>query len=175
MKLRLLLAVAALMVGSVAFAQQGEGRARGEGRERGERPTVEQIAKCKSDRMKKELSLNEQQYTKVYKLYLKQAKRQAKMWRKGFEQQRAFKADVKLILTEEQFAKYEQGEKARREQWQRRGKGKRGDGPRGDRPRGEWKRAERDGNGTPVKGEKMPPIRPKDNPRGEARNGAYME
>lgn len=160
MKLRLLLAVAALMVGSVAFAQQGEGRARGEGRERGERLTVEQIAKRKSDRMKKELSLNEQQYTKVYKLQLKQAKRQAKMWRKSFEQQRAFKADVKLILTEEQFAKYEQGEKARRQQWQR---------------RGEWKRGERDGNGTPVKGEKMPPIRPKDNPRGEARNGAYME
>ena len=123
--------------------------------------------------MKKALSLDEKQYAKLYKLNLKQAKRQAKMWRKSFEQQRAFKADVKLILTAEQFAKYEQGEKARREQWKRRGEGKRGDRPRGDRPRGEWKRG--DGNGTPVKGEKMAPIRPKNNPRGKARNGAYME
>ena len=150
------------MVGSVAFAQQSEGR------ERGERPTAEQIAKRQTDRMKKALSLDEKQYAKVYKLNLKQAKRQAKMWRKSFEQQRAFKADVKLILTAEQFAKYEQGEKARREQWKRRGEGK-----RGDRPRGEWKRG--DGNGTPIKGEKMAPIRPKNNPRGKARNGAYME
>ena len=150
------------MVGSVAFAQQSEGR------ERGERPTAEQIAKRQTDRMKKALSLDEKQYAKLYKLNLKQAKRQAKMWRKSFEQQRAFKADVKLILTAEQFAKYEQGEKARREQWKRRGEGK-----RGDRPRGEWKRG--DGNGTPVKGEKMAPIRPKNNPRGKARNGAYME
>lgn len=164
MKLRLLLAVVALMVGSVAFAQQSEGR------ERGERPTAEQIAKRQTDRMKKALSLDEKQYAKLYKLNLKQAKRQAKMWRKSFEQQRAFKADVKLILTAEQFAKYEQGEKARREQWKRRGEGK-----RGDRPRGEWKRGNGDGNGTPVKGEKMAPIRPKNNPRGKARNGAYME
>lgn len=169
MKLRLLLAVVALMVGSVAFAQQSEGR------ERGERPTAEQIAKRQTDRMKKALSLDEKQYAKLYKLNLKQAKRQAKMWRKSFEQQRAFKADVKLILTAEQFEKYEQGEKARREQWQRRGNGKRGDGPRGDRPRGEWKRGDGNGNGTPVKGEKMAPIRPKNNPRGKARNGAYME
>ena len=169
MKLRLLLAGVALMVGSVAFAQQGEGR------ERGERPTAEQRAKRQTDRMKKALSLDEKQYTKLYKLNLKQAKRQAKMWRKSFKQQRAFKADVKLILTAEQFEKYEQGEKARREQWQRRGNGKRGDGPRGDRPRGEWKRGDGDGNGTPVKGEKMAPIRPKNNPRGKARNGAYME
>ena len=43
MKLRLLLAVVALMVGSVAFAEQSEGR------ERGERPTAEQIAKRQPD------------------------------------------------------------------------------------------------------------------------------
>lgn len=172
MKLRFLLAVVAMMVGSMVYAQQPEPRTGTERGEQRERPTAEQIAKRQTDKMQKELGLNDEQYAKLYKLNLKQNKRQAKQWRKSMAQRESFREGLEQILTKEQYDKLKQ---ARRKQWQgRHDKAKRGEGRRGEWRRGEAPCGNCDSTLT-LKGEKMEPIRPKDNPRGKARNGAYME
>mgnify|MGYP007130620001 CR=1 FL=1 len=43
-----------------------------------QKPSAEQIAKQRAERMRKELALDNSQYNKVYKIYFKQAKEQAK-------------------------------------------------------------------------------------------------
>ena len=47
-----------------------------------QKPSAEQIAKQRAERMRKELALDNNQYNKVYKVYFKQAKEQAKRMEK---------------------------------------------------------------------------------------------
>ena len=86
-------------------------------------PTVEQIARQKTDKQTKELSLNSDQAEKLYQANLQDAKAHNKMRenkRKFEEQQRAdmqkhreqLRTSAGKILTPEQYAKWEASEKS---------------------------------------------------------------
>lgn len=129
---KILFAAIALIFSVNLFAQAPQ---RGERREF----KPEEMATRMADGMKKELSLNDEQYKSVYNLYLKRGEemkarrakeqqgqqvdreaRRAEMQK----QQAALNAELKKILTAEQYTKYEEMQK---KQQQRRGQG----GPRG--------------------------------------------
>lgn len=87
-------------------------------------PTAEQLARHKTDKQTKELSLNESQAEELYKANLKNIEAHRKMHeeRRQFEQQQRAdmqKHNEKLrnsagkILTPEQYAKWETAEKSR--------------------------------------------------------------
>ena len=133
---RLILAVFALVFSVSIFAQQPQ---RGERREF----KPEDMATMQADRMKKDLNLDGKQYQSVYNLFLKRGEemkaqfarpqqgqqvdreaRRAEMQKK----QEAMQAELKKILTPEQYAKYEEMQKKEAER--RRQGGPQG-GPRG--------------------------------------------
>ena len=131
---RILLAAVALVFSVSMFAQQPQ-----HGQRREFNP--ETIATRMADNMKKALDLTDEQYKSVYDLYLKQfqeargsrekapqgqqANQQAR--REAMKkQQETMNAELKKILTQEQYAKYEE-EVKKMQQRQRQGQG----GPRG--------------------------------------------
>ena len=137
--LTLMLAVVSLS----SFAQFGGGQF--------QMPKPEEMATRRADQIKEQVKdagqLTDEQYKKVYDLYLKQSKdMQAKMSEGGGgfgafnmedmqKQQEATTAALKEILTEEQYAAYE---KAQQERRQRMGQGGGfGGGQGGGRPRGQ--------------------------------------
>ena len=71
-----------------------------------QKPSAEQIAKNRADRMRKELALDNNQYKKVYKVYFKQAKEQAKRMEKMQKERKKFEIDMKVILNEVQYKRY---------------------------------------------------------------------
>ena len=71
-----------------------------------QKPSAEQIAKNKADRMRKELALDNNQYKKVYKVYFKQAKEQAKRMEKMQKERKKFEMDMKVILNDVQYKRY---------------------------------------------------------------------
>lgn len=71
-------------------------------------PTVEQMAKMKADRMKRQLLLGNDQYDKVYKLCLKQAEAQRKLMEQMKKEQDEMSQQMKGILNEAQYERYEQ-------------------------------------------------------------------
>ena len=71
-----------------------------------QKPSAEQIAKNRADRMRKELALDNNQYKKVYKVYFKQAKEQAKRMEKLQKERKKFEMDMKVILNEVQYKRY---------------------------------------------------------------------
>lgn len=130
---KILFAAVALMFSVTLFAQ---------GPQRGERREFkpEEMATRMADGMKKELSLNDEQYKSVYNLYLKRGEEMKARRDKGQQgqqvdrearreemkkQQEAMNAELKKILTPEQYTKFEEMQK--KQQQQRRGQG----GPRG--------------------------------------------
>lgn len=116
-----------MMIGTGAFAQQPQQRNR---KGAGERPTAEQMARQKSDRMKKQLALNDEQTQQLYNYHLQQfremqtrheaimAEQAAKraeleaarnVQREKMKALRQAEADrMKSILTPEQFDKWQQ-------------------------------------------------------------------
>ena len=133
---RMILAAFALVLSVSIFAQQPQ---RGERREF----KPEEMATMQADRMKKDLNLDDKQYQSVYNLFLKRGEemkaqfarpqegqqvdreaRRAEMQKK----QEAMQAELKKILTPEQYAKYEEMQKKEAE---RRRQGGPQDGPRG--------------------------------------------
>lgn len=106
MKKSIIISLLALMISVVSFAQPkpnnfGEFKA----------PSVEQIAKWRADHMQKEYNLAKSQYDKIYKLYLKQAKKDAARMEKAKQEQEQVKKELKKILNAEQWAKYEKMQK----------------------------------------------------------------
>ena len=71
-----------------------------------QKPSVEQIAKQRAERMRKELALDNNQYNKVYKVYFKQAKEQAKRMEKMQKERKKFEMDMKVILNDVQYKRY---------------------------------------------------------------------
>lgn len=71
-----------------------------------QKPSAEQIAKQRAERMRKELALNNNQYNKVYKVYFKQAKEQAKRMEKMQKERKKFEMDMKVILNDVQYKRY---------------------------------------------------------------------
>lgn len=124
---------AVVMVFSVTLSAQAP--------QRGERREFkpEDMATRMADGMKKELSLDDEQYKSVYNLFLKRGEEMKARREKGQQpqqmdrearreemkkQQEAMNAELKKILTKEQYAKYEEMLK-KQQQRQRQG------GPRG--------------------------------------------
>lgn len=112
----------------------------------------EDMATRQATELKDSCSLNEEQYTAVYNLYLEQSKQMQAAMQQGGQGQRQqfdreamqkrqeeFNGKLKAILTEEQYARYEQMQKNRMQRWNRgqqgRGQGRGQGGQRGDRPR----------------------------------------
>ena len=71
-----------------------------------QKPSAEQIAKQRAERMRKELALDNSQYNKVYKIYFKQAKEQAKRMEKMQKEHKKFEMDMKVILNDVQYKRY---------------------------------------------------------------------
>ena len=71
-----------------------------------QKPSAEQIAKQRAERMRKELALDNSQYNKVYKIYFKQAKEQAKRMEKMQKERKKFEMDMKVILNDVQYKRY---------------------------------------------------------------------
>ena len=133
---RMILAAFALVLSVSIFAQQPQ---RGERREF----KPEDMATMQADRMKKDLNLDDKQYKSVYNLFLKRGEEMKAQFARPQEgqqvdrearraemqkQQEAMQAELKKILTPEQYAKYEEMQKKEAER--RRQGGPQG-GPRG--------------------------------------------
>lgn len=133
---RMILAAFALVLSVSIFAQQPQ---RGERREF----KPEDIATMQADRMKKDLNLDDKQYKSVYNLFLKRGEEMKAQFARPQEgqqvdrearraemqkQQEAMQAELKKILTPEQYAKYEEMQKKEAE---RRKQGGPQGGPRG--------------------------------------------
>ena len=71
-----------------------------------QKPSAEQIAKQRAERMRKELALDNNQYNKVYKIYFKQAKEQAKRMEKMQKERKKFEMEMKVILNDVQYKRY---------------------------------------------------------------------
>ena len=134
-----ILAVMLCLLATSAFAQGFGG---GQGGQRQFNP--DQMATRQADRIKEACGLNDEQYGKIKEYYKKQQEEMMKqfqqnqgqgqerprMSREDMEKRReAQTAELKKILTEEQYAKYEEMQKQQR---QRFGQG----GPRGNRQGG---------------------------------------
>lgn len=103
MKKLLFILLAAATV-STASAQQAESRQP----EQKKAPTAEQMAKRQADRMKQQYLLGNDQYDKVYKLCLKRAQKQIARMEEIKKEQEQMNADMKKILNETQYERYEQ-------------------------------------------------------------------
>jgi hypothetical protein len=71
-----------------------------------QKPSAEQIAKQRAERMRKELALDNNQYNKVYKVYFKQAKEQVKRMEKMQKERKKFEMEMKVILNDVQYKRY---------------------------------------------------------------------
>ena len=94
-----------LLVGSDAFAKkqnlQGQTMPK-------ERPTAEQMAQRRTERMTKELGLNEKQAKEVYTINLQQVQQMQAM-REQMRKNRSAEAEkMKSVLTTDQFVKWSQ-------------------------------------------------------------------
>lgn len=103
MKKYLFVMALSLVMGAAAYAQEAP-----EQTERKDPPTVEEMAKMKADRMKRQLLLGNDQYDKVYKLCLKQAEAQRKLMEQMKKEQDEMSQQMKGILNEAQYERYEQ-------------------------------------------------------------------
>ena len=110
MKKYLFLMALSLVMGAAAYAQEAP-----EQTERKDPPTVEEMAKMKADRMKRQLLLGNDQYDKVYKLCLKQAEAQRKLMEQMKKEQDEMSQQMKGILNEAQYERYEQLQSFRRD------------------------------------------------------------
>lgn len=106
MKKSIIISLFALLFSVASFAQDADQKIA----ER-KAPSVEQIAKRRADMQRKTLELNDGQYQKLYKLYLKQAKQQKVRMEQMKKEQAKTKDQLKKIFTEEQWAKYEKMQK----------------------------------------------------------------
>ncbi|MEI3554033.1 MAG: DUF4890 domain-containing protein [Alistipes senegalensis] len=122
MKKKIFAAVTALclMAGTSVFAQQQNKPDAPK-----ERPTAEQMAQRKTDRMTEQLKLNEAQAKQVYAINLAQIKEMIAQREKMEAARKAEAEKMKSILTTEQFMQWSQMQ----QQQQMRMSGQRGHGP----------------------------------------------
>lgn len=85
-----------------------------------EMPTVEQIAKHKADRLKQQLLLGQDQYEKVYKLCLAQAEKDMARMKEQKAEKEQMAAEMKGILNDAQYERFEQMQKVPRPQFPQR-------------------------------------------------------
>lgn len=109
MKKSIYLSLIALLFSVASFAQEANNEQANERKA----PTVEEIAKRRADRLRNELLLGNDQYDKVYKLCLAQAKKDMARREEMKAEKEAFNKNMKGILNEAQSERYEQMQKPR--------------------------------------------------------------
>ena len=110
MKKSIYLSLIALMFSVASFAQEAENNEQPKERKV---PTVEEIAKHKADRLRNDLLLGNDQYDKVYKLCLAQAKKDKARQEEMKAEKEAFSKDMKKILNEAQSERYDHMQRPR--------------------------------------------------------------
>ncbi|MBR5811514.1 MAG: hypothetical protein IKY80_00760 [Alistipes sp.] len=100
---KLLFILFATLTVSVVSAQQAENKQP----EPKKAPNAEQMAKMQADRMKQQYLLGNDQYDKVYKLCLKKAQKQIARMEEMKKEQEQMDADMKKILNETQYERYQ--------------------------------------------------------------------
>lgn len=98
------IATLCMMIGTGASAQNKPMQSR----MMKERPTVEQMAQRKTDRMKEQLALTDEQAAQVYKYNLQQIKEMQMQREQMRKAQQAETAKMKSILTPEQFKQWQE-------------------------------------------------------------------
>ena len=106
MKKSIIVSLFALLFSVASFAQEAEQKP-----VEFKAPTVEQIAKRRADMMRHQYLLGNDQYDKVYKLCLKQAKKDAARWEEMKKEREQMNKDMKGILNEAQWERYEHNQK----------------------------------------------------------------
>ncbi len=145
MKAAMITAMAAMVFGVSAQPTNGGNRGPRQGQAQGERPTPEQMIDRQVDQMTKEYQLSDKQKGEVKALLEKQQKEYAANRPKDGERpsmedrraqmeksQASFNAEMKKILTGEQYKQYEDKQAERRKQMEERMKN--AQGQRGQRP-----------------------------------------
>ena len=94
-----------LLAAPGAFAQNNN---RKPGQTPKQRPTVEQMVQRQTERQAKELGLNETQAKQVYTLNLKQAQQMESHRAQMLKERQAYAAEMKSVLSAEQFDKWSQ-------------------------------------------------------------------
>lgn len=109
MKKSIYLSLIAIIFSVASFAQEANKEQTNERKA----PTVEEIAKRRADRLRNELLLGNDQYDKVYKLCLAQAKKDKARQEEMKTEKEAFAKDMEGILNEAQNERFEQMQKPR--------------------------------------------------------------
>ncbi len=109
MKKSIYLSLIAIIFSVASFAQEANKEQANERKA----PTVEEIAKHRADRLRNELLLGNDQYDKVYKLCLAQAKKDKARQEEMKAEKEAFAKDMEGILNEAQNERFEQMQKPR--------------------------------------------------------------
>lgn len=109
MKKSIYLSLIAIIFSVASFAQEANKEQANERKA----PTVEEIAKRRADRLRNELLLGNDQYDKVYKLCLAQAKKDKARQEEMKTEKEAFAKDMEGILNEAQNERFEQMQKPR--------------------------------------------------------------
>ena len=107
MKKTVIISLVSLFLSTSIFAQQAEEQKLPEK----QAPTIEQIAKRNADRMREQYLLGEDQYDKVYKLCLKQAKQNEARHKEIIAEREQMSKDMKGILNDAQWERYEKNQK----------------------------------------------------------------
>lgn len=107
MKKTIIFSLVTLLFTTTLFAQQTKEQNTPEKRV----PTVEEIAKRKADHMREQYLLGKDQYDKVYKLCLKQAKKDEARHKEIMSEREQMAKDMKGILNDAQWERYEKNQK----------------------------------------------------------------
>ena len=107
MKKTIIFSLVTLLFTTTLFAQQTQEQNTPEKRV----PTVEEIAKRKADHMREQYLLGKDQYDKVYKLCLKQAKKDEARHKEIKSEREQMAKDMKGILNDAQWERYEKNQK----------------------------------------------------------------
>lgn len=104
MKKSIYLLIATLTISVASYAQQDNKEQPNKERQF---PSAEQMAKRQADHMRQQYLLGNDQYDKVYKLCLKRAQKQIARMQEMKKEQEQMNADMKKILNEAQYERYE--------------------------------------------------------------------
>lgn len=106
MKKSIIISVFALLISVASFAQQAEQKPA----ER-KAPDAKEIAQRRADMMRKQLLLGDDQYDKVYKLCLKQSKKDVARMEQMKKEREQMNKKMRGVLNDAQWEKYEKMQK----------------------------------------------------------------
>ncbi|MBS1517557.1 MAG: hypothetical protein JSS91_05665 [Bacteroidetes bacterium] len=132
-KIKSVFSVLILMIcfASVSYSQNNPGNSSDK-----KKKSPEEIAQKKADRLKNELSLNEDQYNKIYNLMVSKMKEGRELWEKNKgldktekrkimkEHREQFSKQIESILNKDQIEKFNNLKAERKQKWGKKNKNK---------------------------------------------------